>query len=457
MVFNILEGRYYVIYHLPAFNRTFYCPECYWNPQEDHVPCEVEVSCDQSLLPEQQARELEQAQIKVRARKRVEEVARREQEAKEEALRQEALHEEEEKRIEARRQLKDVVITKGKRQQIEYQFSVKSDLSRRFLAFTNEVKVHEAVHYCNPFKRPNPSLQKSADNYNEALSLDSDILSGVEEMDEVTLVSTEMADTVSTMISDMQPDQELDGEWLRAVQTFLLTYYSQKNTLSHLEIDILMDFLAYVQSGLRNEESLYLAKTLCSIGDIHPSHHYFDENLSLPCKFSSLLLYNGNLHHENSHWMQKCLNFSVSAMIKDEQLQKMVTDAVCGFWSAYDWFCFVQKCDATNISPSTQKHILHLVQTYSIKPDIADEALQSTSAIQFLNDQVKNEHDKQLSDILYEIKQTSLVDESTLDQVEQVVTAIHELLEERNFHIDLDYNTHLGSKANIAATEKIAH
>lgn len=444
-VYNFLGGQYYRLTNCP---KIYYCPECFWRPMHEE---------------KERLEEIERK--KERARKRKAKLELRKQEAEEEAMRQEALRKKEEKRKEERRKLEQA---KKKRQaQFEYELAEEKSISQSFLTWTlnNDAKrIRETVQIesYKPFKfttEIQPSIQDAVNPYyiNESLTDDSDEMSSDEEIGEINvvsteisksnIVSTEMVSTVLSIISNMQPNEELDTKWLMAAQTLLLTYISQMCHFSQLEAEILFDHLIDFQSGLSNDESLYLTKTLRSIAmeDAHSTSDYLlKKGLPLACQFSILLLFYGSSElHNSSQWMRKCLSISISTMTQDMQLQKMILEAVNEFWSGYDWLHFLHSC---RLSASSQKYILHLIQTYQIKPKCIESVLNSkVHVIDSLEAEIKKQkkEDKLLTDIMKEIKKTKLVDEVTLGQVRSIIMTINQLIDENDIDIELDFNVYL--------------
>ena len=490
-VYTFLGGRYYRIEGKP----TYYCPECFWKPKRDYIQKQQQEEHRRAVEAKERQRQMEilaiqrQEQLRKerelqiqrekeqreRERQRLAELARREQEAKEEAMRKEALRREEQRRMEERKRRQRLAEEKRKQQQAQFeqQLSQKRNLAQRFEAWVlkNASKnVHQNVHIesYQPFKN-STTLSNTTDIQARQISkhLPEDGPVSDDESDELCVWSevdqeadmesdepwsedreendTEIMETVMATISDMEPADNIDSKWLKSVQAYLIYQYAQINNFSELEVEILLESFSCVQSQLDNKECLYLTKILCLLGTSYLSDIPFAFGDDLPGRFLSMLLYSGRLQYANKNCMRQCLNTLVYAKIQDEQLQRMIVEASCAFWSTYDFFCFLQKCKEKCLSVSEQKHILHLIQTYSIKPDVVEDTFRGhqSDIIPFLNDQIENEPEKHLKDIVNEIRHTKLVGENVLDQTEKIVTEVNNILDQKNFHIKLDCDIYL--------------
>ena len=479
-VYTFLGGRYYRIEGKP----TYYCPECFWKPKKDCIQKQQQEEHRRAVEAKERQRQMEilaiqrqerelqiqrEKEQRERERQRLAELARREQEAKEEAMREEALRREEQRRMEERKRCQRLAEEKRKQQQAQFeqQLSQKRNLAQRFEAWVlkNASKnVHQNVHIesYQPFKN-STTLSNTTDIQTRQISkhLPEDGPMSDDESDELWSEDqeanmepwsedrekndTEIMETVMATISDMEPADNIDSKWLKSVQAYLIYQYAQINNFSELKVEILLESFSCVQSQLDNKECLYLTKILCLLGTSYLSDIPFAFGDDLPGRFLSMLLYSGRLQYANNNCMRQCLNTLVYAKIQDEQLQRMIVEASCAFWSTYDFFCFLQKCKKKCLSVSKQKHILHLIQTYSIKPDIVMNALRGrySSIVPFLNDQIENEPEKHLKDIVNEIRHTKLVGEDVLDQIERIVTEVNNILDQKNFHIKLDCDIYL--------------
>lgn len=256
--------------------------------------------------------------------------------------------------------------------------------------------------------------------------LNEDIVLSEEEVEDVAIVSAELVSSVSFSLDLLSADEELSNEWLRSAQTLLLTHYLQSKNFSQIETDLLLDFLAYIQLDLSDNECLSLAKTMSYLKETHPSEYTLtfemDESLPLPAKVSSLLLQSGRIYSENNLWMQRCLHTLVSAINEDKQLQGIFLELSCKNWTSYDWLQLFQSCHEAQLPDSTQKHILHLVQTYGLQPIFVKNILTSdpTNAIAALTDQPNNEQNKSVVDLFREIRETKLINEDLLSHVEKI-------------------------------------
>ena len=253
------------------------------------------------------------------------------------------------------------------------------------------------------------------------------------------------------MILRAESDEELDREWLMSAQVMLLIFYAQQNGFSDLQTDILIEFLAQVQSDLSNEESLSLAKTVSSLGDIHPSAYPIplDSNIPLQCKLAGLLIHCGNIYQNTDKWMQRCLLAFLPAVTEDNQLQHIIIEASSTIWSSHDWFQFLNTFNSRQLSTSVLKHIVHFIQTYRIQPEVIEAALAEDNVTNFLKEEVKSEMNKPLCDIMDEMRETELVDEAVLDQVEKIVRATVAMIDKRNINITLNYKSHLSDMTNV--------
>ena len=449
-IFN--GGMYYRI----EGSFKYYCPECFWKPEKDYI--------------RKQERRREEEQRRKREIRKEEELKRRQQEAKEEAMRREALRQVAEKRIE--RRIERLKIRKQRDQvHFEYQLSKKESPSQKFVAWTlkNDSKaVHQIesvqIQSYEPSRHSMETpmdIEMSEDSGSETFSDETEDELSVssedelsessedEEADETETVSdTEVMDHVAAMISEIDPSEELDDEWLNSAQALLIHHFSRRFSSSPFETETLLDHFGHILSRLSIAESLSLTKALSCVRNVNlsdiPLPMALLADLSISCKFSLMLLY--SVSHEvhcddNSQWMQLCFDSFVSAVIEDEQLERMMIETSYALWSKHDCILFMQQCITKRLTSSVQKHILHLAQTYRIEPDEVNAALKAKDIIRDLNEKIQNEPDKFLVDILYAIKQTGLVEEATLTHVRGIILMVYEKLD--SLHIELDYGKHL--------------
>ena len=367
------------------------------------------------------ARQKELEQQREKERKLMEEMKHHEQETMEEAARQEAIGREAERRVEELRKLEE-----KKEEQFEYRLSQAEDISHKFIESEGE--------------DPRDS------NIENEFFQDEDL-----DTEESTLITAAKASRVSLAIIRTKGDEELDTDWLLSAQVLLLAFYAQQNAFSDLQTDILIEFLAHVQSDLSNEESLSLAKTVSSLGDIHPSVYPIplDSDTPLQCKLAGLLIHCGNIYQNTNQWMQRCLLAFLPAVTEDDQLQHMVIEASSTIWSSYDWFHFLRALNSRSLSITVQKHIVHFIQTYRIQPEVVEAALAEDNVTNFLKEEVKSEMNKPLCDIMDEMRETELVDEAVLDQVEKIVRATVAMIDRRNINITLNYKSLLSDMTNV--------
>ena len=367
------------------------------------------------------ARQKELEQQRERERKLMEEMKHHEQEAMKEAARQEAIGREVERRVEELRKLEE-----KKEEQFEYRLSQAMDISQKFIESEDE--------------------DPRDGNIENEFFQDEDI-----DTEESTLITAAKASRVSLAIIRTKGDEELDTDWLLSAQVLLLAFYAQQNAFSDLQTDILIEFLAQVLSGLSNEESLSLAKTVSSLGDIHPSAYPIplDSDTPLQCKLAGLLIHCGNIYQNTNQWMQRCLLAFLPAVTDDDQLQHMVTEASSTIWSLHDWFHFLRALNSRSLSITVQKNIVHFIQTYRIQPEVVEAALAEDNVTNFLKEEVKSEMNKPSCDIMDEMRETELVDEAVLDQVEKIIRATVAMIDRRNINITLNYKSHLSDMTNV--------
>ena len=446
------------------------CPECFWKAKRDHeeLQRQQEERRREAACKEEEAHKEEEQKRQEREMQLQAELAQQKQEAKDE---EEALCRNEQEESERRKLLEEK--KKKADAQFEVQLSEDMSLSKSFLTYTLEHDskcVHQTVHIesCRPFKALTSSTQVSEDESlsNESASelmliSDDDLLSDDElssdfegssgDADEASgELSIEILENVSSIILNMKPDEELDIEWLNSVPKLLVTHYSQINYLSSLHVEILMEFLSDIQSGLSGKESLSLAKTLVSLRGVRHSDLSELEQLPLTCKFSRMLL-DKCTYPDSAQWMERCFSSFMSSVVPDDELQTMFMEFVecmqrvfsSKSWSTHECFCLIEKLKTKSVCLRTQKHLVHLTQAYNIVPHDLYTALEEHDPPTVLKEKAADEPDKLLVDIISEMRQGGL-DEALLCQMKEIVLAVNEMLAKQN--IKLDYKKFLGAR-----------
>ena len=444
--FEFQKGKYYRIERYDPY----YCPECFWKPKRDHEELQRQQEEErrrEAAHKEEEARKEEKQKRQAHKMQLQAELAQREQEAKGEAKRLEVLRKKEQ---EERRKLLEEENKKKAETHYEIPLSKDTSLSKKFVTYTHSKCFRQTVHTesYRPFEALTSSTVMSEDEmFDDPLSddeLSSDFEGSSGDKDE----ASGLLENASSTILDMKPDEELDIKWLNYVQTLLVTHYSQINDLSSLQIEILIEFLSDIQSGLSGKESLSLAKTLVSLRGIRHSDLSELEKLPLTCKFSRMLLDKGRyIYSDSSQWMQRCFSTFISAMIPDNQLQAMFVEMQSVFssksWSTHECFCLIEQFKTKSVCPHTQKHLLLLTQAYHISPLDLYAALEEHDPPKVLKEKAREEPDKLLVDVLSEMRASEL-DEALLCQMKEIVLAVNEMLAKKN--IKLDYKKFLGAR-----------
>ena len=354
--------------------------------------------------------------------RRLEEERRQQQQAEEDA-RQEALLLEEEKH----------------RQELE------SAAERESLREKNQ-HLHTAVH--KPFlaiESSHKQLQEVQSGYDANIPDNATFLK-TEVSNEIDTVSAGLVQTVQFSISRIDENEELSGWWLKAAQTLLLTYYLQCSGFSAEEKDLLLDFLAFLQTNLSDWDCYTLADSFSYLVAIPPedlsSTFTIKDNISLPAKVSSLLIQSAKHLEETSLWMQRCIYTYVMATTADEQIHNMYSEVYCNNWSGYNWLRFFD-VSKEHLSADHHKQALHLIQTYCVKPSIIMNGLEDNpqNTVATVNAAVESDKNKLLVDIFDEIRGRDLVEEDLLSQVESIAIKAFDSLQ--TFDIREDHNQQL--------------
>ena len=444
--YEFLGGRYYRIQGWSIY----YCPDCFWRPKREYLQKQEEerkrreererrrreeiARQKEEARRREIARQQEEERRRLQEQKRQEELRRRQEEERREAARREALLQQEEQNAE---KFEEWTLNGGN----EEEEFVRTET---YKPFTATEKSYQQLYYYDS-------------SYYEDL-LSEDVILSEEEVQEVTTVSTELVSSVSFSLDLLSVNEELSNEWLRSAQILLLTYYLQSKNFTQLETDLLLDFLACLQLDLSDKECLSLAKTFHSLVETHPSDFTMtfklDASLPLPAKLASLLLQSGRIFNENNLWMQRCLHTLASAMTEDKQLQNTFLEITCKNWSSYDWLRLFQRCTAAQLPANTQKHILHLIQTYCLQPVFVKGVLKSDpkNAIVAFTEQIENEQNKSLVELFDEIRETKFISEELLCQVEKIAKRVYDILEEKDIDIKLDHDKHIKSTMNETVT-----
>ena len=170
-----------------------------------------------------------------------------------------------------------------------------------------------------------------------------------------------------------------------------------------------------------------------------------DDSLPLTAKVASILLCGGRIYKKSNLWQRRCLYTLISSQTRDPKLPQIFFEIICHYWSTFNWLELFQNFVSAGLDVDMQKHIIHLIQTYNLKPTLVKSAVDGPQAniIMTLNNNIENEESKVLAELLHEIRDSSLMDESFLGKVESISRAVYSLLE--NFNISLDYKSRLRS------------
>lgn len=491
--YTFLGGRYY---RIKGYS-TYYCPDCFWRPKKEY---EREKEERERRKKEAQRRREEEERKKreeeARRRRqekrrqeqlrrereehermleqlRLEDLRKREQEAERERARKMAILEEERRRDERRKKLQRLAEERKQQAKLnfEHQLSNKKTLGQRLLTWqlnneTENIKETVEMQSYRPQFHSMTILGATSGPGTPTLSNQAEALSSGmtkvslhdDEVQGYSIDDSAITEELISMVDEMEPD-DTDLKWLHAVQTHMLCYYSRRNRFSEMEEEILFFCLTNVRAKLGKEDCLYLTKLFCELANSHALDYTWSGSMfsdDLTGKFLCKLLHYGfEYSYANTACMEQCFNTLILAKVGDIQLQNMIVEASSSFWSTYDRYIFLQRCNQNRLSIADQKCIMHLIQTYDISPYIVDEAFtafeagHSASIVSYFDQSIQNEPNKGLADILTEMRSSGLVDGVTLDQVQSIMTLVEKKIMNptSGFHMHLDYERFLTYEA----------
>ena len=288
----------------------------------------------------------------------------------------------------------------------------------------------------NPFLNNETSLQQAVlelqSRYEEIIPTDDGSLPGMSvdstkpQMDTVT---AEVADSVVSSINSQTQEfdeWELSGWWLKAAQTLLMTRYIQSENCTDQEEDALLDFLATLQIDLDVHDRFSLASVLTTLVET-PSHEIasnftVDTTLPLTAQMSSLLLQMATRKEKHtSAWIRQCIKTYIAANPSGDELQKIYSEAILTNWSGSDMLkLFDLCCQHHNID--THKQLLHLTQTYEVRPEVVVYHLENDpeNIISKTQGNIDSEGDKSITIVIREIRETKLVEQNLLSHVHTI-------------------------------------
>ncbi len=206
--------------------------------------------------------------------------------------------------------------------------------------------------------------------------------------EETYIVTTDLVNAVSTIIENLgyETNRPLSNWWLKAAQTLFLTHYMQSNSFSSAEKDQLLDFLAFLQTDLGDDDCLVLAGSLAHLAEIQPinmaTKFTFDASLPLTAIMATIFLlqtksYDGWPSGGASLWVQRCLYTYVMANTDDEVMPKIYLKMAGEDWVKEQYMTFFKSCNKL-LPDDDHKKTLHLIQTYRVKSRFAMQALKNS-------------------------------------------------------------------------------
>ncbi len=267
-------------------------------------------------------------------------------------------------------------------------------------------------------------------------------------------VSEKLLSSIALSLSQLNiDDKELDNDWLRSAQTIILIRYLQVNKFSEFDSKILLDFLAYLQLDLNSKDCLTLAKTMIDLKDTLPLDFKksFDFTLNL-LPLVGIVSYNILFHgrkffRERNVWVQKCLYMFISSQTCDQKIPKQFLQITNECWTIDNWLELFQIFVSSTVPADIQKQVLHLIQTYCLnKPTSVISIVKGslTNIIPSLTDHIKNEENKELSDLFDELRDSKLLDSEFIKKVMKIANSVYD-----NFDINLDYENELQTSMSI--------
>ena len=432
---------------------------------------------------EQERRQREEAERRRKqeeARKQREEQERRQREEAERKRKEEEARkqreEEERKQRERERQAKI-----KQKQDFNEKLSKKTKLAKKFVSWNGKSKERQKEAQIKSHKPHHPlchlSLLHQAQDTSETIqhvpvvatesrkytcSFQKQFLYKVEEYKDhkTSIYDATFTKKIVFMIFNIAPSDDLNPTWLKQARIYLLSQYVRINGVSLTEEEHLFQFLTSIENSLNDKESLSLTKTMGKA--LYDSMSLKSECTPMECTpmeyLCVLLKYGSQLYRVHTKWMKQCFNIWVLNVIPSshKQLQSMLVDEAPLTWSPYDKLCFMQQCSVSKFSVDQKKHLLHLVQSYSLLYSVVETAMKNQTfeaIVSKLEEDINSETQKSLEKVMSEIEDTKLLDRKTLGDVRDIMNKVYHKILNNKFDLKVDHNQYFNDNILVLQTK----